>query len=93
MPYSCQLVRVMILLTQQLLLLFLSGFLHGSHSSYIPGQSGAPWTDEEVLVVKSKLFQIMHDGNIVDQVSDTEEWTRFPGASKFVRLGFHDCLK
>ena len=29
-------------------------------NTYVPGTPGAPWTKEEVLIVKSKLFSIFH---------------------------------
>ena len=72
---------------------------------YIPGEPGAPWTEEEVLIVKSKLFSVFNfEGgkwalnqvySDVFKMCDGEEdiYTRLPNAAKFLRLGFHDCLK
>ena len=44
---------------------------------YTPGTPGGPWTKDELLAVKAKLFRIY----------------RLRSAPKAVRLGFHDCLK
>jgi len=45
---------------------------------YVPGNPGAPWTLDEILIMKAKFFHMFsHLGN----------------APKFLRLGFHDCIK
>ena len=65
-------------------------------AQYVPGQPGADWTEAEVLVVKAKLIQVISNGgNAMNQVNPNHNWTwtRYPNAAKFVRLGFHDCLK
>jgi len=45
---------------------------------YEPGNPGAPWTEQELLIVKAKLFRYFRTAN---------------SAPAVVRLGFHDCLK
>ena len=84
------------------LLLFLANF--GS-SEYVPGEPGAPWTEEEVLIVKSKLFSVFNYGGAkaaLNQVYDNADelcagqfnnGLRIPTAASYLRLGFHDCLK
>ena len=44
---------------------------------YVPGNPGAAWSKEELLVTKAKLFKFFRRGM----------------APRIVRLGFHDCLK
>ena len=44
---------------------------------YVPGTPGGPWTKQELLHVKSKLYGIF-------------KWGRAPQA---LRLSFHDCVK
>ena len=68
---------------------------------YVPGTPGGPWTKEEVLTVKSKLFSIFNNGywDALNQLyegtgtSHGANWMDVPKAQKFLRLGFHDCLK
>ena len=73
-------------------------------TEYVPGTPGAPWTQDEVLVVKAKLFAIFHrDGGCfaLDQMYDGINYNckdymkkiEAPNAAKMLRLGFHDCLK
>merc|ERR1719483_179254 len=45
---------------------------------YVPGNPGAPWTQDEILIMKAKFFQM---------------FSRMDNAPKFLRLGFHDCIK
>jgi len=59
-----------------MILLFLLPLVLGA--PYEPGTPGAPWTEQELLTVKAKLFKWFRGGNAA------------PGV---VRLGFHDCLK
>ena len=51
---------------------------------YVPGTPGAPWTEEEVLIVKSKLYSLFNRRGFA--------WGN-QGAPRAIRLGFHDCLK
>ena len=51
---------------------------------YVPGTPGAPWTEEEVLIVKAKLYSIFNRKGFA--------WGT-EGAPRALRLGFHDCLK
>jgi len=82
----------------KILLLFLSIF------NFIRSQPGAPWTEEEALIVKAKLYAII--GQYGDSVGKEylslhpelglETWPEppsNPSAAKFLRLGFHQCLK
>ena len=78
-----------------LLLPFLSIF---ASADYIPGSPGAPWTKYEVLTVKSKLYSIFArkgGANALKQIygKNPSGWVDVPNAPKFLRLGFHDCLK
>merc|ERR1719239_445967 len=58
-------------------LLVASCFLTGVLGVYTPGTPGGPWSKDELLVVKAKLYRLY----------------RLRLAPKAVRLGFHDCLK
>ena len=66
---------------------------------YVPGNPGAPWSHQEVIVVKSKLYSIFGKGggkDALEQIYDGENpstWEDVPDAPKMLRLGFHDCLK
>ena len=66
---------------------------------YVPGTPGAPWTKEEVLIVKSKLYSLFHrygaDNALLDinNGNRTFTWMDVPDEGKVLRLGFHDCLK
>ena len=68
-------------------------------SEYVPGEPGAPWTREEVLAVKAKLFAIFETWggyNALKEIYDGHspaDWTDVPNAAKMLRLGFHDCVK
>merc|ERR1712128_301429 len=77
-------------------LTFLLLLVSYSSAQYVPGQPGGTWTEEEVLVVKSKLIQIIsnpHTPYAQLYPGHSWTWTRMPTAAKFLRLGFHDCLK
>ena len=58
-------------------LLVASCLLTGVFGVYTPGSPGGPWSKDELLVVKAKLYRLY----------------RLFLAPKAVRLGFHDCLK
>ena len=68
---------------------------------YIPGTPGGPWTQREMLIVKSKLYSTFSSNGgswALEQVypnasSICPGWSRWPEAPKMLRLGFHDCLK
>ena len=74
---------------------------------YVPGTPGAPWTHQEVLTVKSKLYSIFSGRGgyaALEQIygkwqsnpsnwKDFPNWMDVPNAAKMLRLGFHDCLK
>ena len=77
-------------------ILFLICPLFSSAAQYVPGQPGGNWTQEEVMVVKAKLIQIIsnpHTPYAQLFPGHNWTWTRMPTAAKFLRLGFHDCLK
>lgn len=65
----------------------------------MPGTPGGPWTHDEVMTVKSKLFSIFNNGGgtALNQLyggnSHGANWMDTPNAAKMLRLGFHDCLK
>ena len=67
---------------------------------------GAAWTEQETLIVKAKLYAILgeygHGGTVVNEYlqlhpelgySHWPEFESMPTAAKFLRLGFHSCLK
>ena len=60
-------------------------------SPYTPGEPGAEWSTEELLIVKAKLYAIFDRGNLHRGQNVT--WRETPSAPKMLRLGFHDCLK
>ena len=49
-------------------------------SVYVPGTPGAPWSQDELLIVKSKLYALFNKNEDIR-------------APVMLRLGFHDCLK
>ena len=64
---------------------------------YVPGQPGAKWSMDEALKVKAKLWSIMgYNGgpNSLRRIYGKQIYgPDTPSAPKFIRLGFHDCLK
>ena len=66
---------------------------------YVPGTPGGPWSHDEVIIVKSKLFSIFNSGGtkalkqLYGGNSHGATWMDTPNAPKMLRLGFHDCLK
>ena len=62
---------------------------------YIPGEAGAEWSMEELLIVKAKLYALFHQGGTaLRQLNGRQtDWMDAPSAPKMLRLGFHDCLK
>lgn len=70
-----------------------------THSEYVPGQPGAPWTEGEILAVKGKLQRLfaVGEGEIVYDAMNTGGHHFDPDrdllrlAPKTVRLSFHDC--
>ena len=79
-------------------------FLGTTLGDYIPGTPGEAWTNEEVAIVKSKLYDVIVRGGgsrAMSKLHDVwpDEWpqeyskVREPDAPKFLRLAFHDCLK
>ena len=66
--------------------------IHGS--PYVPGEPGGAWTMEELLIVKAKLYVVFNHWNVVmGSRGISVNWMDGPTAPKFLRLGFHDCLK
>ena len=71
--------------------------------SVVASNPGAPWTEEESLIVKSKIWAVMESGRIKAQEFLSlhpefgfKEWPEkksLPNAAKILRLGFHQCLK
>lgn len=68
---------------------------------YVPGTPGAPWSLEETLVVKAKLYSVFnqHGGyEALKQMVGDQPWLQgfrsdAPDQAKMLRLAFHDCLK
>ena len=71
--------------------------------SLVSSSPGSPWSEEESLIVKSKLWATMESGRLRAQEYlrlhpevGLEEWPEkksLPNAAKLLRLGFHQCLK
>ena len=82
-------------------LLFLVSFLFPLifAQQYVPGTPGAPWSDEEMIIVKAKLYSVFNrggGGRALKQIYGQKlgwNWTDTPNAAKMLRLGFHDCVK
>ena len=86
-------------------MIFAINFL--AKAEYAPGEPGGPWTRDELLVVRAKLWSLMIDGraqHLCKELKDSrpmadeldKKWINkglqfFP--AKLLRLGFHDCLK
>ena len=74
-------------------------FLSVQGQEYIPGTPGGPWTEEELITVRSKLYAIFGNGGyeavkqLYGGVNPGANWMDVPNAPKMLRLGFHDCLK
>ena len=67
-----------------------------SQTLYVPGEPGGDWSEEEILIVKAKLIRIASNGASAYYALNpghSWNWRRMPTAAKFLRLGFHDCLK
>ena len=77
-------------------------------SEYTPGDSGGPWTIEELLIVRAKLWSLMIDHRAASNYKNIsfnarpmadeldEKWINLGlqfFPAKLLRLGFHDCLK
>ena len=66
---------------------------------YVPGTPGAPWSEEEMIIVKAKLYSVFNrggGGRALKQIYGVKlgwNWTDIPNAAKMLRLIFHDCLK
>ena len=85
-----------------IVLLFLNGVYLEVKSDYVPGEAGAEWTKDELLIVKAKLYRIFSGGGFdaVEELNGLESgppnrvtWSDVPDAAKMLRLGFHDCLR
>ena len=71
--------------------------------SVVLSNPGAPWSEEEALIVKAKLYAITNQPQKVSNeylalhpelgLDTWPEKKSFPSAAKFLRLGFHQCLK
>ena len=79
-----------------------------SHSAYVPGTPGAPWSESEVLAVKAKIrmtfamggYNAIRDallalGEPSDAINNSTIywWGTYPSAPKLLRLAFHDCVR
>merc|ERR1719232_1724602 len=78
--------------------LLLIGIIH-TYSSYVPGTPGAPWTLDEVLIVKAKIRHTLAkpwgmpaEANKVLGTTDPGDNGGGYNAAKVLRLTFHDCL-
>ena len=82
-----------------LLPIILTIFLSYSKADpYVPGNPGAAWSAEELIIVKSKLFSIFNSNGGYKALGQIYEenpagWIDVPDAPKALRLGFHDCLR
>ena len=72
----------------------------GFSDPYVPGTPGGPWTQAEVQIVKAKLFSLFNRGGawkaltqLYGQGNVDGSDPGVPKTAKFLRLGFHDCLR
>ena len=64
------------------------------------GKRGAPWSQEEILMVKAKLVQVfLSSGSVYNEylslhpeVEPPKGGANYPNGPKMLRLGFHGCL-
>ena len=81
------------------LILLFNIIAHISASEYVPGTPGAPWSFEEVLIVKAKLYSTFSQFGGFDalkQIYNGKSPATFsdvPDTAKMLRLAFHDCLR
>ena len=73
-------------------------FVLVASTKYVPGTPGAAWTEEEMVIVKAKLYSIFDSSGgfkAVNQLPGNPhaDWREDPDAAKMLRLAFHDCLK
>ena len=65
------------------------------------GERGAPWSQEEILMVKAKLVQVfLSTGSVYNEylslhpeVEPPKGGANYPNGPKMLRLGFHGCLR
>ena len=65
------------------------------------GKGGAPWSQEEILMVKAKLVQVfLSSGSVYNEylslhpeVEPPQGNANYPNGPKMLRLGFHGCLR
>ena len=82
------------------LLCFGFGQLRWSDASWT-GKRGAPWSQEEILMVKAKLVQVfLSSGSVYNEylslhpeVEPPKGGANYPNGPKMLRLGFHGCLR
>ena len=67
---------------------------------YVPGTPGATWTQDEMAIVKAKLYSMFSATGGADALKQiynghtpTQGKNDKPNAAKMLRLSFHDCLK
>ena len=78
MSSNIQLVSVIFgIMLARTTLIFLYILVAAATGVYVPGTPGGPWTQQELLAVKSKLFSLF----------------RRALAPQVLRLSFHDCVK
>ena len=78
--------------------LIIGATISAESNPYVPGEPGGPWTMEELLIVKAKLYVLFsnEDGrNSLKELNgrDSSWGGDEPNEAKMLRLGFHDCLK
>ena len=71
--------------------------------SFVSSHQGSPWSEEEAIIVKAKLYSVINQGMFTSKEYlklhpelGLDKWSEqftLPGAAKLVRLGFHQCLK
>ena len=92
----CQILSHILAYFSRLLLLAALSLLTEA-AQYVPGEPGAKWTLDEALIVKAKLWSIMGKNggpNALRRIYGKQIFgPDVPKAPKFIRLGFHDCLK
>jgi len=67
-------------------------------TTYVAGEPGCPWSEEDMLKVRAKIHAVIgHGEDVYKELDNKKRIKKFntvsPNAAKLLRLGFHDCLK
>ena len=65
------------------------------HTVYVPGTSGANWTDEEIETTRYRILQAIHPdwGVKHEMFGGNKQGRHGVTENRLLRLVFHDCVK